>query len=71
MATEKTTAPKTDVAVQASESVYSAEELAKNYKVFGTSYEIVAVALRLAGKTAATVTEAQKIIDKFKSKEVK
>ncbi len=68
---KKTTATETKVATQATESVYTAEELATNHKVFNTSYEIVAVALRLAGKTAATVTEAQKIIDKFKSKEVK
>lgn len=72
MATVKnTTAPEAGVAAQASESVYTAEELAKNHKAFGTSYEIVAVALLKAGKTAATFSEAQKIIDKFKTKEVK
>lgn len=54
-----------------SESVYSAEELAKNHKLFNASYEIVTIALRQAGKKAATVSEAQKIIDKFKTKEVK
>ena len=53
------------------ESVYTAEELAKNHNAFNTSYEIVTIALRLAGKTAATFAEAQKIIDKFKTKEVK
>lgn len=57
--------------VRVSESVYSAEELAKNHKVFNASYEIVTIALRQAGKKAATVSEAQKIIDKFKTKEVK
>lgn len=53
------------------ESVYEAEELAKAHKVFNTSYEIVATALKLAGKDKATVTEAKEIIEKFKTKEVK
>ena len=53
------------------ESVYTAEELAKNHKAFETSYEIVSIALRLAGKKAATFSEAKKIIDQFKTKEVK
>lgn len=53
------------------ESVYSAEELAANHKVFKTSYEIVKIALRLAGKKTATFTEAKAIIEKFKNKEVK
>jgi hypothetical protein len=57
------------------EEIYTAEELAKNHGAFKTSYEIVAVALRLAGKKKATVSEARSIIDKFKTqhrnKEVK
>ena len=53
------------------ESVYSAEELAANHKVFKTSREIVEVALRMAGKETATLKEAKAIIDKFKNKEVK
>lgn len=53
------------------ESVYTADELAKAHKVFDTSYEIVAVALKLAGKEAATVTEAKEIINEFMKKEVK
>lgn len=53
------------------ESIYAAEELAKNYKLFNTSYEIVSVALREAGKKEATVTEAKKIIENFKNREVK
>lgn len=53
------------------ESVYTAEELAQNHKFFNTSYEIVAIALQLAGKQAATVTEAKTIIEKFKNREVK
>ena len=53
------------------ESVYTAEELAENHKVFKTSREIVEIALRLAGKKSATFTEAKAIIEKFKNKEVK
>ena len=59
--TKKTTEP---------ESVYSAAELARNHKVLGTSYEIVDVALKIAGKESATLKEAQKIVDEFKHKEV-
>ena len=53
------------------ESVYSAAELADNYKEFKTSREIVVIALRLAGKETATFTEAKTIIENFKNKEVK
>ena len=53
------------------ESVYTAEELARNHKLFKTSYEIVAVALRQAGKKAASFSEAKKIIENFKNREVK
>lgn len=53
------------------ESVYTAAELADNHKVFGTFREIVVVALRMAGKETATLSEAKKIIEKFKNKEVK
>ena len=53
------------------ESVYTAEELIQNHKVFNASREIVEVALRLAGKKSATFTEAKAVIDKFKNKEVK
>lgn len=53
------------------ESVYTAEELANNHKAFKTSYEIVKIALRQAGKNSATFTEAKNIIEKFKNKEVK
>ena len=55
----------------ARESVYTAEELATNHKVFNTSYEIVVVALRQAGKNTATFAEAKQIIENFKNKEVK
>ena len=60
-----------EVPVVPAESVYTAEELAENYKIFNTSHAIVAVALRLAGKKSATLTEAKDIINKFKNKEVK
>lgn len=53
------------------ESVYTAAELVKNHRVLNTSHAIVTVALRLAGVKEATVTEAKKIIEEFKNKEVK
>lgn len=53
------------------ESVYTAEELAANYKVFNTSREIVVVALRIAGIKVTTFEGAKKIINEFKNKEVK
>lgn len=53
------------------ESVYTVEELIANFRAFKTSKEIVSVAMRLAGKKSATFAEANKIIDKFKNKEVK
>lgn len=51
-------------------SVYSAAELAANHKMFGVNRDIVVAALRKAGKTSATVAEANAIIDKFKSRKV-
>lgn len=68
MANSKETAA---VKPTAEESVYTAEELADAHKAFGTFREIVVVALRQAGKKAATFTEAKAIIEKFKNKEVK
>lgn len=65
---------KTDTAKSAVapyDSFYSAKELAEQHNLFNTSFEIVTVALRLAGKKMATFEEAKKIIDKFKNKEVK
>lgn len=53
------------------ESIYTADQLAANHKVFKAPREIVVVALRLAGKKEATFTEAQSIIESFKNKEVK
>lgn len=63
--------PKKDASARVNESIYTAAELANNHKAFNTSYEIVDIALRLAGKDAATLTEAKNIIDNFKNKEVK
>ena len=54
----------------APESIYTAAELAENFKAFHTSREIVTVALRLAGIRTATFAEAKNIIEKFKNKEV-
>lgn len=54
------------------ESVYSASELAANAKkVFGTRQECVAAALKAAGKTECTVTEAKEIVGEFLKREVK
>lgn len=71
MSTKKSTAEVTEEVAVPAESVYSAEELAKNYRAFGTYREIVVVALRQAGKASATFSEAKTIIEKFKNKEVK
>ena len=68
-ATESTV--ETAKAAPAVESVYTAAELAENYKALQAPREIVVVALRLAGKETATFKEAKNIIDKFKNKEVK
>ena len=65
------TSSKAKEAPAVNESVYTAEELTANFKVFNTSREIVEVALRIAGKKSATFTEAKEIIEKFKNKEVK
>ena len=53
------------------ESVYTAEDLARNHKAFKAPREIVVVALRQAGKETATFAEAKSIIEKFRNKEVK
>ena len=71
MATDIKTKAAPAVVTPVNASVYTAEELAENHKVFNTSREIVAVALRMAGKKTATFQEAKSIIDKFKNKEVK
>ena len=55
---------------QAAESVYSVRELAENHKAFGCRKEIVAVALRAAGKKAYTFPEAKRLVETFSKKEV-
>ena len=70
VATEAAEKPKS-AQVKAQESSYTAAELAAGHKTFGTSYEIVATALKLSGKERATVKEAKEIIENFKNKEVK
>lgn len=52
------------------ESVYEAAYLAKNHKAIGASYAIVATALKMAKKDHATLSEAKKIVNDFKNKEV-
>ena len=70
--TKETAAPETPIPTPAqTESVYSAEYLSANHKVFRTSKEIVSVALRQAGKKTATFSEAKIIVEKFRNKEVK
>lgn len=51
--------------------VYTAAELAASHKVFKTSREIVAVALKLAKKEKATFEEAKEIVEEFKNRRVK
>lgn len=53
------------------ESVYEAAYLAKNHKALGASYAIVATALKMAKKERCTLSEAKKIVNDFKNKEVK
>lgn len=70
MAREKSAATEA-VKPSPAESVYTAKELVENHRIFNTSREIVVVALRKAGKKEATLTDARKIIDNFKNREVK
>ncbi len=64
-------AVKTKEEPKVQESTYTAAELAAAHKTFGTSYEIVATAMKLSGKERATAKEAKEIIENFKNKEVK
>lgn len=55
----------------ADDPVYSASEFAANAKkIFGTRQECVAVALKAAGKSECTVSEAKEIVEKFLGREV-
>ena len=54
------------------ETKYSVLDFSKQAKnMFGTTPEVVIVALRSTGKTSATIEEAQDIVKKFLEKEVK
>lgn len=56
----------------ASDPVYSASEFADNAKkIFGTRQECVVAALKAAGKSECTVSEAKMIVGKFLKREVK
>lgn len=54
------------------EATYQAAELAAQSRtLFGTTPEVVSVALRVEGKKTATVAEAQAIVKEFLDREVK
>lgn len=56
----------------AQEAVYSLSEFAVNaVEIFETRQECVAAALKAAGKTECTISEAKEIVDKFLKREVK
>ena len=48
------------------ETVYTAEELVAGHKAFGTSPEIVKVALMSAGLDKATKAQASKVVEEFR-----
>ena len=53
-------------------ATYKASELAaKARQMFGTTPEVVTVALRLAGKDSFTVDEAKRTVRDFLNREVK
>lgn len=64
----KAVAKVTNVAV---ESTYAVAEFVKASKKLNASPDIVKAAFKCAGKTQATLEEAKKIVNTFKSKEVK
>lgn len=51
-------------------SVFTADEFANMSKQFNTTPDIVKAALKIAGVTETSFYEAEKIITKFKNKEV-
>lgn len=56
----------------AEETKYTVADFAKQAKkMFGTTPEMVTVALRTAGKTTATIDEAKATVKEFLEKEVK
>ena len=72
------TKPKADLTGEAikatgetpAKDVYTVDEIIEGYTAFGTSKEIVTVAIKLSGIKSATFDEAKKLIDDFKNKEV-
>lgn len=59
-------------AAKKTESTYAADEFASNAKaLFGTTTECVAAALKLAGISECTLTQAQEVVEAFRKKEVK
>lgn len=67
----ETAESKAEVA-QDQKSIYSAGEFALNArKIFGTRQECVVAALKAAGKSECTISEAKEIVDKFLKREVK
>lgn len=61
---------KHEKAVSKPEAVYSREELIAGAAAFGVKPEVVAGALRLAGKDAMTKAEAEQAIKAFLNREV-
>ena len=61
---------KTDKTVETPESVYNRSELIEAALSFGVKPEIVAGALKLAGKDSMTKTEAEKAIKVFLKRKV-
>lgn len=55
----------------AQESTYSVEQLISEYKAFKCNRDLVVVALRLHGNADLNFSEAERIIEEFKNKEVR
>ncbi len=54
------------------EAMYKAAELAaKARQMFGTTPEVVTVALKTAGKESATIEDAKRTVQEFLDREVK
>lgn len=68
---EKTRIRTTSGHKEPQEGTYAIADLIKAHRIFQTTHEIVAVALKLSGIERATIKEAEKIIEEFKNKEVK
>lgn len=61
---------KTDKTVETPKSVYSRSELIEAASSFGVKPEVVAGALKLAGKDSMTKADAEKAIKKFLERKV-